>query len=539
MTASTSLPVYNKLAELWDPNHIPIAIDDPMEHHNKFQIWIAIFMGLLAGTATYLRYNGLNWITYRAKFFKRLAISMGISGLLTVFVGSFIKTFAWQHHVFLFAGVFAIVSNLDYLLFIIKRNTKMSGAALSHMGFGILILGIMFSGLNNTTITGSSFMQSDFAKGNAVDKASVLIKDLPFYQGDYWMNYVGDTLVGNLRSYQLDFKKVDDDKNVLDEFTTYPSALYNQEFTKIAALNPGNERKLLYDVFTAAAPNEHMQDIEINRAMEDSLKYLSHLVVPNEEINDSFWIATVGTPIYNYDFKDEDRRHGDSTEYDLTFGIPVSVKSKRTSNVYDVVAGLGLKDAFVIQHPATIDELGIRIKVSEDVFSEVFTEEADLDYEEVKIKVGSTVQWNGYTIGLASFSRDINSKNYTAEEGDLAIGADLQIINKRGERASLKPIYILRNSQQFSIKDYDASQGMHARFTQIDPKTETMTFKLAVDDRAKQSYEVLIASGVPRSDILIVEANIFPGINLVWLGCLMMLGGILMSFWVKMGKSSV
>ena len=58
-----------------------------------------------------------------------------------------------------------------------------------------------------------------------------------------------------------------------------------------------------------------------------------------------------------------------------------------------------------------------------------------------------------------------------------------------------------------------------------------MTFKVAMDERGESELELLIANDVPRDDLLIVQADIFPGMNLVWLGCLMMLGGLLVS-WV-------
>ena len=60
-----------------------------------------------------------------------------------------------------------------------------------------------------------------------------------------------------------------------------------------------------------------------------------------------------------------------------------------------------------------------------------------------------------------------------------------------------------------------------------------MTFRVAKDLRDDKEIELLIASDVPRSDILIVEAKIFPGINLVWLGSLMMLFGLSISLWAK------
>ena len=60
-----------------------------------------------------------------------------------------------------------------------------------------------------------------------------------------------------------------------------------------------------------------------------------------------------------------------------------------------------------------------------------------------------------------------------------------------------------------------------------------MTFSIAYDKRSDQPVDLLIAEDVPRSDILIVQADVFPGINLVWIGTLMMLFGILLSLLFK------
>ena len=527
MTVSTSLPVYNKIVELWDPNHVPIAIDDPMHHHNKYQIWIGVFIGILSSMSIFLRYKGVNWSSYRTKFVKHAGISMGISALLTLLFAQWIQITGWQQYFFLFAGLLAIVSHTDYLVTFIKGRLKQTGSVFSHMGFGILILGIMISGLNKRTITSSQFEQGAFTEGNAAMKAIVLIKDEPLYASGYWLNYTGDTIVHNLRKYLIDFVKVDSSNQPIEQFTTKPSAVFNRDFSKIEAFNPGNRRTLTYDIFTAAAPPPYMQDIEQTKALEDSLKYLSHLVQPGEVFEERTYFAKVGAPIFNYDF--DDAEHGDSMSYDLTVGIPMEITIKRTGEVINVVPGLGLKNAFVFQIPAGIDDLGIKIKVPEEAFAQIFTEEDQLAYEEVSIQQGGEMNWKGYNIQLTGFDRSGKFKNYVAQEGDIAIGADLLIVDPQGNPSQQKPVFILRNAQQFSIKDYNPNTGLHVRFSNIDPATETMTFRIAKDDRADLDFELLIAEDVPRSDILIVESNIFPGINLVWLGCLMMLGGLVVS----------
>jgi len=42
ITVSTSLPVYNKIMEFFDPAHAALVIEDQEEHHNKYQLWIGV-----------------------------------------------------------------------------------------------------------------------------------------------------------------------------------------------------------------------------------------------------------------------------------------------------------------------------------------------------------------------------------------------------------------------------------------------------------------------------------------------------------------
>lgn len=538
MTASTSLPVYNKIVELFDPNHIPIAIDDPVSHHNRFQIWIGVFMGLLAGGSILLRYLGANWKGYSRRFYRHTFVNIGLSILLTFLLGLTIDITAWPQYAFLFAGIFTIISNSVYIGAFIKDNLKLSGSAMSHIGFGVLILGIMYSGLNQETITAVPvFDRQDFTEGSAAETAIILIKDEPWRSKNYWMNYSGDTLEKFTRTYDVDFKQVDENDQVVREFTAQPSVLYEEDFTKVATPNPGNNRYLTYDVFTKASPPPYLADIEQQKALEDSLRYLSHLVVPGEVIDEETYSYVVGYPIFNYDFQAEREEVVDTTRYDLTLGIPVDVTIKRTGEVIRVVPGLATKEALIFQIPALINELNIKIKVPEESFTKIFTEEDNLNYEAITLRQGQAINWRGYNIALSSFDRSGNYKNYRAEEGDIALAAVLDITSPDGSTSTQSPLFILRNAQQYSIKDHNPETGLHVRFTNIDPSSESMTFRIAQDTRTDTELELLIASDVPRDDLLIVQADIFPGINLVWLGSLMMLGGLFLS-WLYRHKAS-
>ena len=83
ITGSTSLPVFNKIVQYFDPIYEGRVITDPVEHFNKYQLWIAVFIGLLSGVSQFLRYRGANWKANRKKFTAHTLISLGVAALLT------------------------------------------------------------------------------------------------------------------------------------------------------------------------------------------------------------------------------------------------------------------------------------------------------------------------------------------------------------------------------------------------------------------------------------------------------------------------
>jgi cytochrome c-type biogenesis protein CcmF len=533
MTISTSLPVYNKIVELFNPDYIGKVIEDQVEHHNRFQIWIGVFMGLLSGLAILLRYNAFNWSSYKSKAYSHIGIVAIVSAVLTFLIGGQLVRPTWQHQVFLFAGLFTLIANLDYIITFIKGNLKTSGASISHMGFGILIVGMLFSGLNQKTISENPFVTRDFLQGDGANKAIILIKDQPFLTSNYYINYVGDTLVNNLRSYQLDFREVDRNNKTISEFSTFPSAIYSTDFTKIEAVNPGTSHNLTFDVFTQASPPPHLQSIEKAQMAEDSLKYLSYLISPG----DTFEEEAYSVEILDFDFDHEFNREqfSDIDDYDMTVAAHIQVTDKRTNKVYEVYPGLGVRDALIFTLPEVIDPIGIKLKLNEESFNDLFTEESDLQYESVNLKLGESIKIGDQIVTLDGFDRSPEHPNYEPKEGDIAVGAQMSVIRENQASVQVNPIYIIQDLQPFSIKDYNADLGMHVRFSHIEPSTGQMTFSIAYDKRNEEPIDLLIAEDVPRSDILIVQADVFPGINLVWLGTLMMLFGILLSLLFKYG----
>lgn len=121
--------------------------------------------------------------------------------------------------------------------------------------------------------------------------------------------------------------------------------------------------------------------------------------------------------------------------------------------------------------------------------------------------------------------------NYAPEPNDIAVAADLEITAPDGRTDKANPVYLIRDSQPFSLKDEAPEMGLHFRFESIDPKTATLTVSVAKAAGDLRKIPIEIAENAPRSDYIVLEAIVFPGINLVWGGSILMLFGLALSMW--------
>jgi len=77
---------------------------------------------------------------------------------------------------------------------------------------------------------------------------------------------------------------------------------------------------------------------------------------------------------------------------------------------------------------------------------------------------------------------------------------------------------------------------LHFRFENIDPKAGVLTIGVAQADNAQRKIPIEIAENVARSDYIVLEAILFPGINFVWLGSIMMMLGLGVALWRRLSS---
>jgi cytochrome c-type biogenesis protein CcmF len=162
-----------------------------------------------------------------------------------------------------------------------------------------------------------------------------------------------------------------------------------------------------------------------------------------------------------------------------------------------------------------------------DIYTHMRWAELDVDTnelgfrapDELKLAVGDTA-FVGTTLlrlnGLAVV-RDEDREQYMVGKNDLAVRAIVGIKDADGNRYDAEPLYILRDSV-LHIPDHAVVQevGLQISFDKIDPIS------------GKHSFLVSEHSS-NRKEFVVMQAIEFPMINILWIGCIIMLIGTVMA----------
>jgi cytochrome c-type biogenesis protein CcmF len=105
----------------------------------------------------------------------------------------------------------------------------------------------------------------------------------------------------------------------------------------------------------------------------------------------------------------------------------------------------------------------------------------------------------------------------TINNGDIAVGLTLAVIgNSDGKETIVEPVYLIKNRSQFAFAKKMDEFGLKFKFTQIIP--EQNKFEL-----------VMLKKPGKQKDYVIMKAIVFPYINFLWAGTIIMVIGFLFS----------
>ncbi len=546
ITGSTSLPVYNKIMQVFNPAFQGKVITEPVTHFNKYQLWIAVFIGYFSGFAQFLRFRENNWSKNALRFAIHLGAGLGIAAVLTYLSSLLINLYTWQYTLLTFSAYFTIVSNLDYLITHLRGKLKIAGSAFSHIGFGLMIVGIMASGVNRKIISSNAFLMDGLIAGGDEElskKNITLFRNVPTMMQDYLVTYKKDTLEHFTRTYTVNYQRKNKKGKVVEDFDLYPTILYDKSFTKIATSNPDTRHYVLKDVFThISALPEVEQNFELKKQREEELKYkvlnleqgrtqLLHdtLDVENQDtvFRRTFQISleSISRNPVHHEYKPEPG--------DLAFSTKLKIRRSDDDSVYYANPVILLRGQLIYTYPDQIDDLSTKFKISQDAIEKVFALENQLKYENLNLRQGDVGQWQDLKIRFTGFNKAPEHPDYSRKEGDLAVGAQLDITAPNGKTYHAEPIFLIRDQQPLNVKVEVPELGLHVRFPLLDPGKETIQLMLA-KTTTPSNIPVEVATDALPSNYIVLEAMEFPGINIFWFGSLLMMFGLGFSIWNRM-----
>ncbi len=403
ISISTSIPVWSPLAK-WITGKDVAPPVDPMSHYNNIQVWVAIIVALLSATILYLKFKHSD----TKKALKRMGLTAGIAAVLALFIGITQKITAWQYATLLFSTSYAIVANIYYAIAVQKGKLRQLGPSVAHLGFGMLLLGILLSSYNKEIISVNTmgvvipFGKSDAENAKESRDNVVMFHDAKVVLGDYIATYKGDsTSASDPRTFfRVDYEKIDSaTKKVEEQFTLYPDAFVNPKGQEGLISSPASKHYWDKDIFT----------------------YVTSYYMPKDK----------GT------------------------------------------------------------------------------------FKEHTVHQGDTIFLGGGYLIFKGFNRNVNDPRYVPQEGDIAVTADLDYYDMKGPKGELRPIYYIHDKYDNQVTDTLKSEGIMARLEKILPEQQAAVIQVKQEN--------------PKDDYIVLKALLFPYINLVWLGVIVMVIGFLIS----------
>ncbi len=423
ITFTTSTPVINKMlsgglssvfAKLneWMPTDIfakmaeakLAAPTDPIEHYNSWQLPFAIIIAFIMAVAQFLKYKKTNV----PQLFKQLLLAFTLAFVFTAVLGIWLEIAAPLYLLLLFASLFSVFANGDYLIRVVKGKLPKSGSSVAHVGFGLVLCGALISAgkqefisKNNTPVN----LGEDFPREENI----LLALNDTLEMGDYHVSYRGDSAAGINIYYNVDYFRKAEDGALVKEFTLSPFVQTNPRMGNVA--EPATKHYLGKDIFT----------------------HVTYAPLEKETKKSGEW-----------------------------------------------------KEA-----------------------------------KDFEMHVGDTLFTSNSLVIFRGIEKDIRTENYSQlKPSDIAVGAKLDVLSIDGKSRELMPIYVIRESTVFSIDALDDYNGIQTSFFKIDPENESFSIRL------KERVD-------PKKEFIILKAIVFPGINILWIGCILMGLGTLLAVWSR------
>jgi cytochrome c-type biogenesis protein CcmF len=369
--AKTSTPVANKL---FGTNIAPP--EDPEFAHNQIQIFVAIVLGLLTAGTQFLKYK----YTDTKQLVKKIVwpvLAAAVISLLIAFFGDVNYTkkgpvFLFAIHLAIFTAVYAVTGNLSYIWLVLRGKLKAAGASVAHVGFGMILVGILISSAKKTVLSWNTTGITPLAQaapgeknpaGNPAENLT-LFKGVETDMGKFMVNYKRDTLNVEDRKkyYEITFKA----KDGSETFNLYPDVIKNNKGMEGFAANPASKHYWYKDIFVYITSFQQNDASDTTRFVDKEIKvgdtifYSNGLMVLKSVSVNPASKKDLLLPGETALFLDVDVTARDGRKYSAMPGIAIDNSSIRQISDTVVAQSLVLQFNKVIDQDKGVLQMGVK-----------------------------------------------------------------------------------------------------------------------------------------------------------------------------------
>lgn len=138
------------------------------------------------------------------------------------------------------------------------------------------------------------------------------------------------------------------------------------------------------------------------------------------------------------------------------------------------------------------------------------------DADSLQLNIGDSLFSSNAVITVKRFKRQPNKDSLNLDLNDIALGLTIQAKTLDGKAYTATPIMVIRGNRVFTIQDKIEELGLMFGFNGINPENEKLSILLSEKNKN-------------AGDFVIMQAIVFPYINVLWIGCIVMVLGTLVA----------
>ncbi|MDZ7720448.1 MAG: cytochrome c biogenesis protein CcsA [Balneolaceae bacterium] len=283
----TSSPI---LGKLFVANPTPPEI----QFYNNWSMPIAIIMAIATVVGQYLFWEKHNWESLAGELITPLLITSTVA-VISIVMGNVTSLY---YMIYIFAGWFTVIGNGTVLVKLLRKNPKLVGGTITHIGFGMLLLGIIASSVYtepmldpqtsnyNTRIEqGEVFDDEGFPITQKVEMFELKLNQPKLINDKYMVTYEGYELTNSPRpgqqNYRLKFESIEGDKTFYMSPEVYPMLTSSGPNSVEWSVDPHVRTGLMNDIYLYVAGSQYVE--KRNEAIKENTENQSIVPVGDEE----------------------------------------------------------------------------------------------------------------------------------------------------------------------------------------------------------------------------------------------------------------